>query len=229
MRGVTERNAGDYPLGTLRGAGRRDWAMADCGGGRIAVKWRAAVSSFPSDAKEHARHGPATPHRPRQRHPRGARHLRTDRGAGPAPVGRADAAFADQLRHLGRAPAPGDRARAGAGQAGVGQGQPRPGAVAGGQDSRHRRGGRRGARRPARRGVSAGRVADRLGHADQHEHERGAGQPGQRTAGRRARRGAPGASERRREQEPVEQRRVPHGDARGGGAGDRASAAAGAR
>ena len=40
--------------------------------------------------------------------------------------------------------------------------------------ARHRRRGRRGDRRPARRRVSAGGLADRLGHADQHERQRGA-------------------------------------------------------
>ena len=83
----------------------------------------------------------------------------------------------------------------------------------------HRRRGRRGARRQARRRVPAGGLADRLGHADQHERQRGARQPRQRAAGRRARRGAPGAPERRRQQGPVVQRRLPHRDARGRGGG----------
>jgi hypothetical protein len=33
-------------------------------------------------------------------------------------------------------------------------------------------------------------LADRFRHPEQHEHERSAGEPGQRTAGRRARHGA---------------------------------------
>ena len=44
---------------------------------------------------------------------------------------------------------------------------------------------RRGHRRQARRRVPAGRVADRLGHADQHERERGHRQPGHRARRRR--------------------------------------------
>ena len=98
-----------------------------------------------------------------------------------------------------------------------GGGEPPDGPVAAGQGVGHHRRRRRGARRPARRGISPGGVADRLGHPDQHERQRGAGQPRQRVAGRPTRRGSPGASERRRQHEPVVQRRVSHGDERGGG------------
>src|SRR6218665_984553 len=62
-----------------------------------------------------------------------------------------------------------------------------------------------GDRRRPLAGVPARGLADRLGHADQHEHERGAGQPRQRVARRPARPGAAGAPERRGEPEPVEQ------------------------
>ena len=47
-----------------------------------------------------------------------------------------------------------------------------------------------------------------LGHADQHEHERGAREPRLRAPRRRARRRPPGAPERRREPRPVLERRV---------------------
>ena len=62
--------------------------------------------------------------------------------------------------------------------------------------------------------VPAGRLADRQRHPDQHERERGAGQPRQRAARRRARRGAQGPPQRRRQQGAVVERRLPDGDAR---------------
>ena len=64
--------------------------------------------------------------------------------------------------------------------------------------------GRRGAGRQARRRVPARGLADGQRHPDQHEHERGAGQPRQRDPRRRARRGAPRPSQRRRQQGPVD-------------------------
>ena len=88
-----------------------------------------------------------------------------------------------------------------------------------------RAGGGRGPGREARRRVPARGLADRQRHADQHEHERGPGQPGQRDPGRRARREAAGAPQRRRQQGPVQQRRLPDRHERGrihggGGAAD---------
>ena len=50
----------------------------------------------------------------------------------------------------------------------------------------HRGRRRRGAGGPSRRRVSARGVADGKRHAEQHEHERGPGQPGERDPGRRA-------------------------------------------
>ena len=80
------------------------------------------------------------------------------------------------------------------------------------QGDRRRR--RRSDRRQARRRVPAGGLADRLGHPDQHEHERGARQPRQRDA-RRGKRGAKnaGASQRSRQSRPVLERQLPHRDA----------------
>ena len=75
---------------------------------------------------------------------------------------------------------------------------------------------RRSHRGQARRRLPAGRVADRLGHADQHERQRGDREPREPARGRRARLEGAGASERPREQRPVVQRRVPDGDARRG-------------
>src|SRR5258706_10048207 len=59
-------------------------------------------------------------------------------------------------------------------------------------------------------------MADGFRHADQHEPERGSGQPRLRTARRRARPETPGASERRRQQGTVLERCVSDGDARRG-------------
>ncbi len=81
------------------------------------------------------------------------------------------------------------------------------------RDHRRRR---RGARGRARRRISARGLADRLGHADQHERQRGAGQSRVGTAGWRARRGPAGASQRRRQSRPVVERRLSDGDERGG-------------
>ena len=98
-----------------------------------------------------------------------------------------------------------------------------------GQGRRDRRRGRRGARRSARRRVPALRLADRLRHADQHEHERGAGEPRLAAAGRHGGHGAPRAPQRRREPRPVVERRVPDRDERRRRARDRDDAAARAR
>src|SRR3546814_3907563 len=53
------------------------------------------------------------------------------------------------------------------------------------------------------RSLSAGGLADRVRHPDQHERERGRGEPGERTARRAARAQGAGASERPRQSRPV--------------------------
>ena len=85
-----------------------------------------------------------------------------------------------------------------------------------------------GDRRHARRRISVGRVANRIGHADQHEHERGLGQPRQRGIGRQARRAAPDPSQRPRQSQPVLERQLPDRDAHRGGERDPPPPAAGA-
>ena len=72
-------------------------------------------------------------------------------------------------------------------------------------------------------------LADRLGHAVEHERQRGARQPRLRDPRRRARPEAPAASERRRQPRPVVERRLPHRDARRGRARGAADADPGAR
>lgn len=144
------------------------------------------------------------------------RYLWPDRSPRRPPVGRADAALAAELRHRRRPHAARADRRAGPHQARQRRRQPAPGPAAGRQGERGHRRGRRGHRRQASGRVPAGGLADRLRHAEQHEHERGARQPRQRTAGRRARRSPPGAPQRRRKPQPIVQRRVPDGDARGG-------------
>ena len=139
------------------------------------------------------------------------RHLWPDRGPRRQALGRPDPAFAAQLRHLGRKAAQGNHPRPGAGQACVGQGQRGPGSAGREKDQRHHRCRRRSAGRQASGRISAGGLADRLGHPDQHERQRGAGQPRQRTAGRPARGRASCPPQRRRQPQPVQQRRVSHG------------------
>ena len=63
------------------------------------------------------------------------------------------------------------------------------------------------------RRVPAGRVPDRLGHADQHERQRGDRQPRDPARRRRGRLEDADPSERRRQPQPVVERRVPDGDA----------------
>ena len=67
----------------------------------------------------------------------------------------------------------------------------------------------------------AGRLADRLGHPDQHERQRGDRQPRHPAARRRARQQGSGPSERPRQPEPVVERHLPHRDPRRRRAGDR--------
>ena len=81
---------------------------------------------------------------------------------------------------------------------------------------RHHRGRQRSSRGPPRDGVSACRLADRFGHADQHERQRGACQPGIGDPGRSPGRRTARASERRRQPEPIVERRISDGDERGG-------------
>ena len=76
------------------------------------------------------------------------------------------------------------------------------------------RGGRAGGdRRQARRAFSAGRLADRLGHAIQHERQRGDLEPRDRDAGRRDGLQEARASQRPRQHEPVVERHLPDGHA----------------
>ena len=89
---------------------------------------------------------------------------------------------------------------------------------------RDRRGGRTRSRRAARRRISAAGLADRLGHPDQHERQRGDRQPRQRKARRTARRQIAGPSQRSRQSRAVLQRRLPDRHAYRGLARDRAGA-----
>ena len=66
----------------------------------------------------------------------------------------------------------------------------------------------------ARRRISARRLADRLGHANQHERQRGARQSRLGDPRRAARRGPARASQRRRQPRAVVERRLPDGDER---------------
>ena len=97
---------------------------------------------------------------------------------------------------------------------------------AGGRD---RRRGRRGDRGQARRGVPALRLADGLGHAVEHERQRGDRQPRESAARRRTRHQDAGPPERPRQHGAVLQRHLPHGDAHRDAARDprRDAAAAG--
>ena len=77
-----------------------------------------------------------------------------------------------------------------------------------------------------RRPLPPVRVADRLGHADQHERERGHLEPRDRAGRGHARIEVAGASQRPREHVAVLERHVPDGHAHRGGGGDRAAAPA---
>ena len=77
------------------------------------------------------------------------------------------------------------------------------------------RAGRAGSdRRPLGRRVSAGRVPDRLGHAVEHERERGDRQSRDPARRRRRRIEEAGASQRRRQPQPVVERCLSRGHAR---------------
>ncbi len=105
-------------------------------------------------------------------------------------------------------------------QAGRGAGQrgARPAPARRRRAHRPSRPGGRGRR--SRRRVPTLGVPDRLGHADQHERQRGDRQPRQRAGRLGARSEQPDPPERLRQPRPVEQRRLPRGHAhRRGGAG----------
>ena len=70
-----------------------------------------------------------------------------------------------------------------------------------------------GDRRQARRRVSAGRVADRLRHPDQHEHERGDREPRQSRCWAASAATSAGSSQRPRQSRPILERQLPDRDA----------------
>ena len=106
-----------------------------------------------------------------------------------------------------------DRARARHRQARRGRSQ-HGAAAARPQDRRGDRQGRAGGdRRQARRPFPAGRLADRLGHAVEHERQRGDLQPGDRDARRRDGLEEAGPSQRPRQYEPVVERHLSDGHA----------------
>ena len=159
-------------------------------------------------------HGPS-----RRSHPHRERHLRPDPGAGRPALGSADPALARALPDLRRADAARPRARPRPREEG---GRPRPRRARRPrrrQGRGHRGGGRRGAGRPVGRRVPARGLADRQRHPDEHERQRGPGQPRQRDPRRGAGREAPRPPQRRREPGPVHERRLPHRDPRGHGRG----------
>ena len=132
-------------------------------------------------------------------------------------LGRADAALAEAFQHRVRCNAARDDTRARDTQKGGGDRQRRPRQASRGQDGPDRPGGRRGDRRQARRPFPAARLADRLGHADQHERQRGHLEPRHRDRGRRDGFENAGPPERRRKQIAVVERHVPDRDVYRGG------------
>ena len=80
----------------------------------------------------------------------------------------------------------------------------------------------------AGRPFPAGRLADRIGHAIEHERQRGDFEPGHRADGRRDRLEGPRPSERPCQPQPVVQRHLPDRHAHRRGRPDRDPAAAGA-
>ena len=157
------------------------------------------------------------------------RQLRPDRGPRRRLLGRADRAIDREFPvRAARADAARDRPRARLHQAGGGAGEcpdrrARPadcrGDPAGGRRSRARR---------SRQPVPAGHLADRLGHAVEHERQRGDRGPGEREARGHARRQGAGPPQRPCEQGPVVERQLPDGAARVRGARGQCPAAAGA-
>ena len=87
----------------------------------------------------------------------------------------------------------------------------------------HRRGRAGGDRGQARRPFPAGRLADRLGHAVEHERQRGDLQPRHRDAGRRDGLQEARASQRPRQHEPVVERHLSDGHAHRLRGGDRST------
>ena len=164
------------------------------------------MCSWPSCSLEDC--PPRDPHRDRQ--------LRSDRGPRRSLLGGADRTLAPEFPHRHRPHADLDRACARHRQARRRTVQPRarPARPAPRQRDHPRRA--RGDRGQARRSFPAGRVADRLGHPEQHEPQRGHRQPRQRDARRRARRQEAGASQRSRQHEPVVERLLPDRDAHRG-------------
>ena len=76
---------------------------------------------------------------------------------------------------------------------------------------RHHRGRARGRRRPARPRVRRRHLPDRVGHLQQHEHQRGDRQPRDPDPGRRGRQQEAGPPQRPRQHGAVVERRVPDG------------------
>ena len=97
------------------------------------------------------------------------------------------------------------------------------------QDRQGHRRSRPGSERgQARRAFPPGRLADGLGHAIQHERQRGDLQPGNRDARRRTRLQDAGTPQRSRQHEPVVERHLSDGHAHRLRGGDPPPAAAGA-
>src|SRR5664280_1522492 len=152
------------------------------------------------------------------------RHDGRDRGPGRPLLGRADAAFAPELRDR-RDPvraADDPRIRDPQESGGRREPRPRPPPAREGRAHRRRRGGSR--RREARRALSSRRLPDRQRHADEHERERGDLEPRDRTGGRRPRLEGPDSPERRREQIAILERHVPDRDVDRGRLRDRGTA-----
>ena len=115
--------------------------------------------------------------------------------------------------------------RPGAGQAGRGRDERRARPARRRTSRRDRGGRRRGRRRRPRRPVPDRHLPDRLGHLDQHEHERGRRPPRERPGSAAAQ----GPPQRRRQPLPVLERHDPDRAPAVGGDGDRGRAAAGPR
>mmetsp|Transcript_2835 Transcript_2835/g.9522 ORF Transcript_2835/g.9522 Transcript_2835/m.9522 type:complete len:490 (+) Transcript_2835:17-1486(+) len=170
-----------------------------------------------------------------RRHPRfdadGVRLLRVPGGPVRRPLRRPDGAEPPQLRHRRRA-----RRHAAAAHPRLRRRQevlrdlPRPVRRPGlGRRAGHRGRGRRGVARRPRRPLPARRLPDGVGHADEHERQRGRREPGHPAPRRRRRVEGPRAPERPREHGPELERRVSDGDARRRGARARGAAPARAR
>ena len=159
------------------------------------------------------------------------RHDGRRRGARRPVLGGPDPAQRRALRHrprhvrVGSGGDPGARAA----EEECGAREPRPRAARRRGLPGDRAGRRRGGAWRARRPLPTRRLPDRVGHAEQHERQRGHRQPGDRDPRGRARVEVAGAPQRRRQQEPVQQRHLPHRRARGRGARAGRAAAPGRR